>query len=172
MDSASELIGLSYGSRATFETGRGRVGVDPEVARILIRSRRNNRAMEIGGVLHFGNGCFFQYIEGPADDVDALYARICRDPRHSDVRRLTRRPIPRRRFSDWSMKFVAIERVVEVVMQRHGLDGFDPYSFTPAIVDDLVMSCIALPEDAPNAVPDASAREKKRSLWQRLTGRG
>lgn len=170
MDSARDLLGLSYGSRATFKSGRSRVGVDPEVSRILIRSRRNNRRLEIGGVLHFGNGCFFQYIEGPADEVDALYARICRDPRHTEVRRLTRRPIPRRRFSDWSMKFVAIERVVEGVMQRHGLERFDPYQFTPAIVDDLVMSCLAQPEDAPDAVPDAAAR-KPRSLWKRLTRR-
>jgi hypothetical protein len=148
MQSARELICLSYCSTATFEVRRGSYGVHPEVNRILIQSRRNNRRLQVGGVLHFGNGQFFQYIEGPADVVDCLYARICRDPRHNDVRRLTRRSIRSRRFHDWSMKFVAVERVVDEVMRRHDLSGFDPYRFTPAIIDDLVVSCTCAEDDA------------------------
>ena len=172
MDSPDDLICLSYCSTASFPSAPHGFGVDPEVNRILVHSRRNNRRAGIGGVLHFGNGYFFQYLEGPADPVDNLYARICRDDRHHDVQRITRRPIRSRRFENWSMKFVAIERVVADVLRRHRLEAFDPYAFTPAIVDDLVVSCIQMPEGVPDADPDAPPRRAphRKSLWRRLLG--
>jgi hypothetical protein len=171
MDSPDELICLSYCSTAAFEAAPQSFGVDPEVIRILIESRRFNRQHQIGGVLQFGNGYFFQYLEGPTDVVDRLYARICRDGRHRDVRRLTRRPVGSRRFEYWSMKFVAIDRVVGEVLRRHDLPRFDPYEFTPAIIDDMVVSCIHPPDEAPEADPDPQAHARSRkSLWRRLVG--
>lgn len=174
MDKATDLICLSYCSRASFSSEPRGYGVDPEVNRILVHSRRNNQQRRIGGVLHYGNGCFFQYLEGPADTVDGLYARICRDARHHDVQRLTRRPIRSRRFRNWSMKFVAIERVVGEVLARHGMTSFDPYQFTPALIDDLVVSCIQAEDDAPEARPgDRAGRGNPRrpGLLGRLFGR-
>jgi hypothetical protein len=171
MQSGKELISLSYCSRASFSAAPRGYGVHPEVNRILVHSRRHNRERGIGGVLHFGDGCFFQYLEGSADRVDGLFARICRDTRHYDVQRLTRRPIGSRRFEAWSMKFVAIERLIEELLRRHDLDRFDPYQFTPAIIDDVVMTCIQSAEVAPSANPDpAFGRPRRRSFWQRLVG--
>lgn len=171
MLSAQDLIGLSYCSTATFSLGRGGQGVNPEVNRILVHSRRNNRKRDVGGVLHYGNGFFFQYLEGPADVVDCLYARICRDPRHERLERLTRRPIRNRRFRDWSMKFVVIESVVDEVMARHGLDAFDPYRFTPAIIDDLVVSFIQVEEGAPHIERPPAPAKAGRGWLARLFGR-
>ncbi len=171
MQSGNDLISLSYCSTASFAVAPRSYGVHPEVNRILVHSRRHNRQRGIGGVLHFGDGCFFQYLEGSADDVDALFARICRDSRHHDVERLTRRPIGSRRFEAWSMKFVAIERVIEELLHRHDLDRFDPYQFTPAIIDDVVMTCIQSAEAAPGATPEEDVGgSRRRSLWQRLVG--
>lgn len=171
MQKGTDLISLSYCSRASFAVAPRSYGVHPEVNRILVHSRRHNRRKGIGGVLHFGDGCFFQYLEGSADEVDALFARICRDSRHHDVERLTRRPIGSRRFEAWSMKFVAIERVIEELLRRHHLDRFDPYQFTPAIIDDVVMTCIQSAEVAPGALPDELAGgPRRKSLWQRLIG--
>ncbi|MDT8437636.1 MAG: BLUF domain-containing protein [Wenzhouxiangellaceae bacterium] len=147
MDCATDLICLSYCSSANFALRSQRAAVPAQVSRILVQSRRNNRQRQIGGVLKFGEGCFFQYLEGPADAVDRLNAAICRDPRHDDVQRLTRRPIRHRRFEDWSMKFVALERDVERVLRRHGLQRFDPYRFTPALIDDLVVSMTCVGDD-------------------------
>ena len=171
MDMSGDLICLTYCSTASFPAQAGSFGVHPEVNRILVHSRRNNREREIGGVLHYGDGKFFQYLEGPADDVDRLYAVICRDARHHKVQRLTRRPIRSRRFEDWSMKFVAIERVVNQVLARHDMKAFDPYEFTPAIVDDLVVSCVQVPEGAPEAdVPSEAAPQRRRGFISRLFG--
>jgi len=172
MESSADLICLTYCSTSSFPANSGSYGVHPEVNRILVHSRRNNRKREIGGVLHFGDGRFFQYLEGPADDVDRLYATICRDERHQNVQRLTRRPIRTRRFADWSMKFVAIERLVDEVLRRHGMDEFDPYQFTPAIIDDLVVTCTRSPDDAPEAVEAAEPTPppRRRGLFARLFG--
>lgn len=171
MMSSHDLIGLSYCSEATFLLGRRGQGVNSEVSRILMHSRRNNRRLEVGGVLHYGSGLFFQYLEGPADTVDCLYARICRDPRHRQVERLTRRPLRQRRFRDWSMKFVAIESVVDAVMVRHGLDAFDPYRFTPAVIDDLIMSFIQSEEGSPGIGQSPPPRRRDRGFLARLFGR-
>jgi len=165
MDLPDDLICLSYCSTAAFDTRPRHGGVSPEVSRILVQSRRNNSRRGVGGVLHFGNGYFFQYLEGPTDIVDCLYAAICRDPRHYEVRRLTRRPIRQRRFERWSMKFVAIERIVDQVMQRHGLREFDPYGFTPALIDDLVVSFIQVEECAPDAEAIARRADTGRRGW-------
>ena len=171
MDSPTDLICLSYCSTASFEHAPRGYGVDPQVNRILVHSRRNNKRRRVGGVLHFGDGYFFQYLEGPADTIDGLYARICRDQRHHDVQRLTRRPIRSRRFEHWSMKFVAIEYIVGEVLTRHGMQTFDPYQFTPALIDDLVMSCIQAEEYAPGAQPDVPEQPERARFWGRLFGR-
>lgn len=171
MQSGSDLIGLSYCSTAAFKCAERSLGVHAEVQRILVDSRRNNTRDGISGVLHFADGRFFQYLEGPADRVDALYARICRDLRHTDVRRLTRRPLPRRRFDGLAMKFVSLERPIERVLERHGLQHFDPDRFTPALIEDLVMSSIPERESAPEASPDAPAVRSAASFWQRLLRR-
>ena len=174
MDSPTDLICLSYCSTASFDHAPRGYGVNPQVNRILVLSRRNNQQRQVGGVLHFGEGYFFQYLEGPADTVDGLYARICRDERHHDVQRLTRRPIRARRFESWSMKFVAIEHVVGEVLARHGMGEFDPYQFTPALIDDLVVSCIQAEDDAPKAQPDSPENRRRAGragFWARMFGR-
>lgn len=170
MDSGHELIGLSYCSVAAFSVPPKRLGIPAEVVSILTESRRNNGVREVSGLLHFADGRFFQYLEGPADHVDALYARICRDDRHREVRRLTRRPLPRRRFIGLPMKYVALERPIEQVLAHHGLDRFQPDRFTPALIEDLVAHAIPERESAPEADPDGPA-SRSGSLLSKLLGR-
>lgn len=67
------------------------------------------------------------------------------------------------------MKFVAIERVVAEVLRRHGMERFDPYKFTPALIDDLVVSCVHGEDDAPNAEPDS--RVVGSGFWKKLFGK-
>jgi hypothetical protein len=90
------------------------------------------------GALYFADGCFFQCLEGPADAVDALYARLHQDPRHRDLAVLGRSAVERASFAGWSMKFVPNAAAVRAVLDRHGLATFDPYRFAPAALDDMV----------------------------------
>ena len=70
------LLRLTYASRARFDDVNGSAGIHPEVSRILIQSRRNNPRSGLVGALYFGDGCFFQVLEGPAAEVEALYQRL------------------------------------------------------------------------------------------------
>jgi len=72
---------------------------------ILRASRRNNPALGVTGMLLFMNGEFMQALEGPDDNVRELYAKLQRDPRHTDCRMLREGPIEAREFPDWSMGF-------------------------------------------------------------------
>jgi hypothetical protein len=77
---------------------------------LLQAARENNARLGLTGMLLYAEGSFFQVLEGPADDVDALYTRIERDRRHCQVTQIIREPIPRRYFEAWTMGFCKVTR--------------------------------------------------------------
>ena len=78
-DDAPALFNFVYCSRAAD-------GVDDaEVGRIVEVAQRNNLAHGITGVLVFGSGVFFQWIEGPGAQIEKLIATLHDDPRHYDI---------------------------------------------------------------------------------------
>lgn len=104
------------------------------MARILVQSRINNARRGLVGALYFGDGCFFQCLEGRADEVDRLYAALLQDPRHTDLKVLARRPIERTSFSTWSMKYVPLDAPMKALLRQQGLPGFNPCRFGEATV--------------------------------------
>ena len=73
------------------------------LAGILTRARHNNRRDDITGALICRQDMYLQLIEGPADKIDALYARILVDDRHCDVQLLLNHDVDQRLFPLWSM---------------------------------------------------------------------
>ena len=134
----TDLVRLVYSSRATFSPSADGVSIEPQVARILLQSRRGNARSAIGGVLYYGDGFFLQCLEGPRDTVEALTEKIWQDPRHDDCRVLKKEAIDARLFADWAMKFVALENEVDEILERCGLDEFDPNLFDDTIIDELI----------------------------------
>jgi Sensors of blue-light using FAD len=134
----SRLIRLVYASRSTFAHGAVRQGLDPSVARILAKSRKNNAARGIVGSLLFGDGCFLQCLEGKSDAVDALYETIRTDSRHRDVTVLSRRDIARTSFDAWSMKFAPGEEPLRRLMQSLGMNVFNPYAMSAENIEAAV----------------------------------
>lgn len=99
MSSPDDLCSLVYFSRAAVPMdGAG-------LQQLLETSRRNNLRLNITGLLIYSADTFAQYLEGPREAVESLFATIRRDPRHRDVRLLTQGPIEERAFPDWSMTF-------------------------------------------------------------------
>ena len=80
-----------------------------EIEDILETSRRNNAVTGITGMLLYADGNFIQYIEGEAEALDALFARISADRRHRRPMVLSRGPIEARGFSDWSMGYKPLD---------------------------------------------------------------
>lgn len=70
---------------------------------LLAISRRNNSRDGITGLLFSDGVRFLQALEGPADKVEATYARIKANPYHRAIVQLSRREIQVREFGDWAM---------------------------------------------------------------------
>ncbi len=100
MDASSELTQLVYVSTASHPFS------PDELRELLSRSRINNQAVGVSGMLLYHDGNFIQAIEGPRDAVSAIQARIARDPRHYGMIVLRKGPIDDRNFPEWSMGFV------------------------------------------------------------------
>jgi Sensors of blue-light using FAD len=89
---------LAYRSRA-------RVPQDEQsLNRLIEGSQLRNQAQAITGQLVYDDQRFFQWLEGPADELAVLWDSIKHDSRHSDIEVLGNQQIPARFFGDWSMK--------------------------------------------------------------------
>ncbi|OYU72744.1 MAG: blue light sensor protein [Alphaproteobacteria bacterium PA3] len=73
------------------------------LAGILSTARRNNPQLGITGALICRHDLYLQLIEGPAEAIDALYARICEDDRHANVELLLTEDMGERMFPNWAM---------------------------------------------------------------------
>ena len=94
--------------------------------KIIATARNHNPKFGITGLLVFGSGIFFQWLEGPRDNVTSLFKIISSDPRHSNVVLLTKEDEFRERlFPNWDMELVAAEDIV-VVLEDAMHDASDP----------------------------------------------
>jgi hypothetical protein len=93
-------------------------GVDEHaVARIVEQARAANPGLGITGMLVFGGGVFFQWIEGPRDHIVQLMDRIRADPRHRQVVTLSESEEVRERlFPDWDMELVTSNEIRDVLL--------------------------------------------------------
>jgi hypothetical protein len=96
------LSHLMYASSAEPEMN------DVGLRAILERARTVNSQLDITGILLHTDGSYFQVLEGDAEAIDSLYARIAHDKRHTNVVLIVREPIARRSFADWSMGFASV----------------------------------------------------------------
>ena len=105
------LYNLVYCSHAA-------TGVDDKaVDTIVATSRRRNPPLGINGLLGFGGGVFFQWIEGPKAHVTRLMELITSDPRHETVVILsTSEEVRERIFPNWDMELVGQEDIREVLL--------------------------------------------------------
>jgi Sensors of blue-light using FAD len=135
----NDLVRLVYASEATFSGNSAAQGIELEVGRILAESRRNNARAQVGGVLYYGNGYFFQCLEGERDAVVGTYQRICTDPRHRNAKILLKGFTKRRLFQDWSMKYLPAEKNLRDFLAQHGLSEFSPFSYDREMVGRLLI---------------------------------
>jgi hypothetical protein len=91
---------------------------EAEVGRIIESSQRHNADRGITGVLTFGSGVFFQWIEGPPAEVGNLIASLHVDPRHYDIVTLDRSVEKRARlYPNWEMERVGADDIRAVLQE-------------------------------------------------------
>lgn len=155
------LIRLAYASHATFRPQPANAGVEPNVGRILVASRRNNPRDGIVGGLYYGNNRFFQCLEGDEDAVRRAYDRIRRDPRHRSVTTLLMEPIEALTFTNWTMKYVPMAEDVSRMLRNEGYDQFEPERFDErqcVQMIGLIRESSASPGPASAASPTAASQ--------------
>lgn len=95
---------------------------DAELLALLQQSRATNTEVDLTGILLYSGGNFLQVLEGDEAAVDALMARIERDPRHRNLITLVRRPIPERMFPTWSMGFRRLDTLTDEALTPEDLE--------------------------------------------------
>ena len=94
---AGPLKAIGYVSHAATPVGSS------ALAALEAEAREHNVAAGITGLLVFDAGCYAQVLEGPADAVDATFARIRGDRRHQDLEQVLDTPISERSFPHWAL---------------------------------------------------------------------
>jgi len=117
------LVRLVYASRAVEAIDQA------ELMAILKKSKANNPALGITGVLCFSEGIYLQALEGGRSAVNKLYNRIAADTRHTDVELLSYEEIGERRFAGWSMGQVNLARLNPALLLKYSeKPALDPFA--------------------------------------------
>ena len=102
----TDLYQFIYISRVT-SIGLSGASTLNDIAEVSIA---HNKAENISGILCYGNGYFFQYIEGSEQALTNLKNRILKDNRHKSIQTLAFSAITERRFTGWSLRSIILER--------------------------------------------------------------
>jgi hypothetical protein len=115
-----------------------------ELIAILRKSKANNPALGVTGVLCFSEGIFLQVLEGGRGAVNKLYNRIASDARHTQVELLSYEEIGERRFAGWSMGQVNMARLNPALLLKYSeRPMLDPYAVSGAVSMALFQELVA-----------------------------
>ncbi len=95
----------------------------PMLYQLLAHARKANHARRITGMLLYHNNSFLQLLEGPEEEMQPLFQRICDDPRHKPVV-LNNWQIRQRYYDEWLMAFIDHDQT----LQDNRPDGYIPYN--------------------------------------------
>jgi hypothetical protein len=110
-----------------------------ELKDILAVSRKNNPLRGVSGAMCFLDSVYLQFLEGEAAIVDALYQKIEKDSRHSEVKMLVHEPIAQREYPKWSMALLTWNDEIKNLFSRLNPDSAcDLYAADPATVAALL----------------------------------
>lgn len=120
------LVRLVYASRSAAPI------TSDMVNDILAHSHKHNPDAGITGVLCVCHGdVFMQALEGGREEVNRLYGKLLRDPRHNDVVLLDYAEIVERQFSNWRMGRVDFDKLNAGVILRYcERTTLDPYKIS------------------------------------------
>ena len=122
-----DLCQLVYLSHIT-STGLASASTLNDIAEVAIA---RNQADNITGILCYGNGYFFQCVEGSEQALTNLKNRLLVDDRHKDLKILDFSAIDERRFEGWSLRSITLERWMVNEPRLKSFMPFRPDSWEP-----------------------------------------
>jgi hypothetical protein len=105
-----------------------------ELVALLEQARQHNDQAGLSGMLLYCSQSFLQVLEGDSRALDATYARILADTRHTNLRLLLDAEVLSPLFPDWTMGF---EHVDDEDLAEE-LDGFTAALDYPLVNPDLI----------------------------------
>jgi hypothetical protein len=123
------LISLIYASRST------ECFHEHEIPDLLQQARIANAKQEITGMLLYISGSFLQVLEGQPEMVDAVFGKILKDNRHTQITLVAKESIPERAFEGWTMMHKTLDPV-----EAGELIGEIDYFISPTLVTQLDFS--------------------------------
>lgn len=122
---AASLYQLVYISRITSTALSGASTLN-DIAEVSIH---NNQSNHITGILCYGNGYFFQCVEGTEQALTNLKNQLLMDERHKDMQMLDFSAIDERSFTGWSLRSIVLERWMVSDPRIKKMLPFKPYSW-------------------------------------------
>lgn len=126
LDSMTDLYQLVYISHIT-STGLSGASTLNDIAEVAVKA---NKKHGITGILCYGNGCFFQCVEGSEQVLTNLKNNLLKDERHKDFKIIDFSPIESRRFDSWSLRAIVLERWLLKEDRVKKMMPFKPYEWT------------------------------------------
>ncbi|MFL6658254.1 MAG: BLUF domain-containing protein [Massilia sp.] len=131
------LVRLLYASRAKSEVNC------TSIQEIMQQSHAHNPQNGVTGILCHSDKLFMQVLEGGRDEINALYAKILRDPRHTDVVLLHYEEISERHYSCWTMGQANLSKINPSILLRFSaLPEINPHAMSGknslALIDELI----------------------------------
>ncbi|MGP4716481.1 BLUF domain-containing protein [Psychrobacter sp. T6-6] len=121
----TDLCRLVYISRIT-STGLSSPSTLNDISETAVDSNHTNN---ITGILCYGNGYFFQCVEGSEQALTNLKNRLLVDDRHKDLEILDFSEITERRFGSWSLRSITLERWMTKDPELKKLMPFKPQTW-------------------------------------------
>jgi len=115
--SSAPLAALVYKSRATEAFDSRSLGD------LVARAQTRNASEGLTGAVYYDNGRFLQWLEGPANRLDAAAVSISRDERHTDLELLSYGFVQARMYSGWTMRLLTRKPARSVAQAPNRCDG-------------------------------------------------
>ncbi len=120
-----------------------------EVQDIMRQSHAHNPPHGITGILCHTDKVYMQVLEGGRDPINALYAKILRDPRHLDVTLLHYEEIEERRYAGWTMGQANLGKVnASTLLRFSDLPEINPHVMSGknllALIDELMATATVI----------------------------
>ena len=122
-----DLCQLIYLSHIT-ATGLSNSSTLNDIAEV---ANKLNKIDNITGILCYGNGYFFQCVEGTEQALTNLKNRLLVDDRHKDLKIFDFSSIDERRFEGWSLRSITLERWMVNEPRLKTFMPFRPDSWEP-----------------------------------------
>ena len=95
--------GVQEISQLVYISERSAKSNEQEIKDIQVKAEQKNHQLNITGALLYTERFFLQFLEGENRNLNELFADICQDNRHSNVRLMLYKTVHNRDFPTWSL---------------------------------------------------------------------